>query len=89
MNFQITASGLIVGNKYELKKFTNTEWPHNSAFATTKTAAELSITFIASETTRTFHEAIMGNALSQSNESAYFACFKIDLHDPRPTVDDE
>jgi len=89
MDFLVTASGLTVGSKYELKKFKFSEWPHDSSFATTKTAAANSITFVATETSRTFHENIMGNGPTLSNDSAYFAVWNLPLHDPRPTVDDE
>lgn len=88
MDFLITVSDLIPGNKYELKKFKFTEWPHDSQFAAAKTAAANTITFIAAETSRTFHENIMGNGPTLSNSSAYFACFEIALHDPRPTIDE-
>jgi len=87
MDFLVSISGLTPGNKYELKKFKNSEWPHDGTFATTKTAAAHTITFVASETSRTFHENIMGNGPTLSSSSAYFACWEISLHDPRPTID--
>lgn len=89
MDFLITAKDLTPGNKYEMKKFTYDEWPHDGNFAGVETKAEYSITFVASLPERTFHENIMGNAPSMSNGSAYFAVWEIPLHDPRPTVDDE
>jgi len=89
MEFLITARGLTIGNKYELKKFEYNEWPHDGDFAHVATKAEYTVTFVASLPERNFYENIMGNGPSMSDGTAYFAVWEIPLHDPRPTIDEE
>lgn len=59
MEFLITARGLTIGNKYELKKFEYNEWPHDGDFAHVATKAEYTVTFVASLPERTDRKSVV------------------------------